>query len=66
MSSEILRIVLSPFHSLRWLDILCSVIDYRSAASDLGSRLIIAVKTVDIEDKLAVEQVKRDMLRANA
>ena len=40
------------------------VVDERSAASDLCARLIFAVELVDVLDELAVQKVKRDVLRA--
>ena len=55
-----------PFHGFDRLRIVLREVDNRRAASNLCARLRIAVVAVDIQNELAVQQVQRNILWADA
>ena len=54
------------FRRLGRLEIVLGIVDNRRTAADLRAGLIVAVEAVDVVDEFTVEQMKRDMLRADA
>ena len=55
-----------PSYRFTRFEIVRLIVDNRSAAADRFTRLIIAVEAVDVVDEFPVQQVQRDVLRADA